>query len=101
MDIDVTNLTTRPKIDVDKLFVSVYLTYSLHEPGFKGFAKSISSFDSKGPFDVLPAHESFVTEFTDKIEIVPVEGEKISYDQVRGVLEIADNVARIFLEEAK
>lgn len=101
MDIDVTKLTTRPEIDIDKLFVSVYLTYSLHEQGYKGFAKSISTFDEKGPFDVLPAHENFVTEFTGKIEIVPVEGEKIAYEQVKGVLEVADNVARIFLEEAR
>ena len=101
MDIDVTNLTTRPTIDVDKLFVSVYLTRSLHEQGFKGFVRSISSFDEKGPFDVLPAHENFVTNFTRKIEIVPVDGDKIVYQEVKGVLEVAYNVARVFLEESK
>jgi F0F1-type ATP synthase epsilon subunit len=101
MDIDVTNLTTRPTIDVDKLFVSVYLTSSLHELGFKGFAKSISTEDSKGPFDILPAHENFVTEFSGKLEIVPVDGDKIVYQSATGVVEIANNVARIFLEVKK
>jgi len=101
MDIDVSNLTTKPAIDVDKLFVSVYLLYSLDKPGFKGFAKSISSFDEKGPFDVLPAHENFVTDFYKKIEIVPYQGEKIVYEEAKGILEISDNVARVFLEKAK
>jgi len=99
MDIDVSNLNTRPTIDVDKLFVSVYLTNSLHESGFKGFVKSISAFDQKGPFDILPAHENFVTEFTNKLQIVPVEGEKIVFEPAKGILEIADNVARVFLEK--
>ncbi len=101
MEIDISSLTTRPTVDADRIFVSVYLTNSLQEAGFKGFAKSISSFDEKGPFDILPSHENFVTEFSQSLEIVPFVGEKIHYSGIKGVLEVADNVVRIFLENKK
>lgn len=101
MDIDVSKLPSRPEVTVDRLFVTVYLTNSLEKPGFKGFAKSLTTFDTKGPFDVLPMHENFVTQFTRKLEIVPEEGQKVAYENVSGVIEVSGNVARVFLEEVK
>ncbi len=99
MDIDVTKLSTASKYKIDRLFVTVYLTDKLEKPGFKGFAKSLTSFDKKGTFDVLPMHENFVTEFSKNLEIIPEEGEKVSYQNSTGVIEVANNVVRVFLEE--
>jgi len=99
MDIDVSKLTTTSKFKIDRLFITVYLTNNLEKPGFKGFAKSLSSLDTTGPFDVLPMHENFVAEFEKKIEIVPEEGEKIVYQDFEGVIEVANNIVRIFMDK--
>lgn len=101
MEIDVSKLSSQSNIKADRLFVTVYLTQGLEKPGFKGFAKSLTSFDQKGPFDVLPMHENFVTQFTKKLEIVPEEGDKVSYPDSTGVIEVANNIVRVFLEENK
>lgn len=99
MDIDVSKLTTNPNIKVNKLFVTVYQTNSLQKPGFKGFVKYLTSFDKKGPFDILPMHENFVTEFNKHLELLPEQGEKITYQNVGGVIEVANNIVRVFLTE--
>lgn len=99
MDIDVSKLSTAPKFKIDRLFVTVYLANQLEKPGFKGFAKSLSTRDKAGPFDVLPMHENFVTQFENKLEIIPEEGEKIIYKDYYGVIEVANNIVRIFLDK--
>ncbi len=101
MEIDVSKLSSQSNIKTDKLFVTIYLTKELEKPGFKGFAKSLTSFDQKGPFDVLPMHENFVTEFTKKLEVIPEEGDKVEYHNVNGVVEVANNIARVFVKEKK
>lgn len=101
MDIDVTKLSTASTFKIDRLFITVYVTNQLEKPGFKGFAKSLTAFDSKGTFDVLPMHENFVTEFEKKLEIVPEVGDKVVYSNTIGVIEIASNVVSVFLEEVK
>ncbi len=101
MDIDVTKLSTASTFKIDRLFVTVYVTDKLEKPAFKGFAKSLTSFDNKGTFDVLPMHENFVTQFSKKLEIVPEEGEKLVYQNSTVVIEVANNVVRVFLEEKK
>lgn len=99
MEIDVTKIPSQPALKVDKIFVTVFLGESLEKSGFKGFAKSVSSFDTQGPFDVLPNHENFVTKFSKSLEIVPLEGEKIKYRDQEGIIEVANNVVRIFTEK--
>lgn len=99
MDIDVSKLPTTSKYKVDRLFVTVYKLGSLQENSFQGFAKSVSSVDSKGPFDILPTHENFVTEFKKKLEIVKESGEKVTFADTVGVIEVANNVVKIFLKK--
>ncbi len=98
MDIDVSKLSSQSNIKTDRIYVTVFLTNSLQEQGFRGFAKSITSADTNGPFDVLPNHENFVTNFSKKLEITPLEGDKIAFNDKKGVMEVGNNVVRIFLE---
>lgn len=98
MDIDVSKLSTNSQFKVDQLYVLLYLNEHLSKPGFKGFAKSVSSTDESGPFDILPGHENFVTVFSKKIEIVPTEGDRLSFEAKTGVLEVSSNVVRVFLD---
>ena len=99
MDIDVSKLPTTSKYKVDRLFATVYSLGSLQKPPFQGFVKSISSVDKKGPFDILPTHENFISQFTGKLEIVPETGEKITFDKAAGVVEVANNIVKIFLKK--
>ncbi|HSX57835.1 MAG TPA: hypothetical protein VLE47_01020 [Candidatus Saccharimonadales bacterium] len=98
MDIDVSKLSSQSNVKTDRLYVTVFLTNSLQDSGFRGFVKSITSSDSSGPFDVLPNHENFVTNFSKKLEIVPEAGERIVFQNKTGVMEVGNNVVRIFLE---
>ncbi len=99
MDIDVSKLPTSSKFRVDILYVIVFQTNSLGKEAFKGFAKSISSFDQKGQFDILPIHENFVTKFSNGLKIETEKGEKVAFDKKNGVIEVANNIVRVFIED--
>lgn len=98
MDIDVSKMSTGSKFRVDILYVIVFQVTSLGKEAFKGFARSISSFDQKGPFDILPIHENFVTKFSKGLKVETEKGEKIAFDNKSGVIEVANNVVRVFIE---
>ena len=98
MDIDVSKLPTTSQFKVDRLFVTVYKLNSLTESSFQGFAKSVSSQDSKGPFDILPTHENFISEFKNRLEIVREDGQKLNFDSPNGVIEVGNNVVKVFLK---
>lgn len=99
MDIDVSKLPATSEFKVDRLFVTIYKLGALQESSFQGFAKSVSSRDKKGPFDILPTHENFITQFTDKLSIVTESGEKMNFADSAGVIEVANNVVKVFLKK--
>lgn len=99
MDIDVTKLAPVSQYKVDRLFVTVYPLGKIQENSFQGFAKSVSSADPQGPFDILPTHENFITHFRDKLEIVREDGQKINFESPSGVIEVADNIVKVFLQK--
>lgn len=98
MDIDVTKLPVEPGTNVGRLFATVYLASSPQTPAFKGFVKSVSSRNQKGDFDLLPSHENFVSPVEESVTIISENGESVSYNFNSGVIEVANNVARIFLK---
>lgn len=98
MDIDVSKLPTTSTVKTDRLYIKVFLTNNLQEPGFQGFVKSLTTQDKAGPFDILPDHENFVTSFSKGLRIVPEQGEPIDYKDKTGVIEVANNVVRVFLK---
>ena len=98
MDIDVTKLPVEPDINVGRLFATVYLASSPQTPAFKGFVRSVSSQNQKGYFDILQAHENFVSPVVKSVTILPEEGPTVNYNFGSGVIEVANNVIRIFLK---
>lgn len=99
MEIDVSKLSSQSNVKVDKLFVTVFLTDYLGKDGFKGFAKSLTSANTKGPFDILPSHENFVTRFSKVLEIITLDNQKVSYNEKSGIIEVANNIVRVFIED--
>jgi len=101
MEIDVSKLTTSPQTQVERLYVTVFSTDSIQKIAFKGFAKSVTCLDHKGPFDVLPRHENFVSKLSKSVKIVRENGEIANFEVAEGVIEVANNIVRIFLNEVK
>lgn len=64
---------------------------------FLGKAKSVSSRNKLGPFDVLPLHENFISMLYDKVTVVDPAGKKTVVACDQGILEVADNRVRVFI----
>lgn len=78
-------------LDLDIIVMSSSKTF------FLGKAKSLSSKNKTGPFDILPYHENFISMLFDKVTIVDAKGEKTIIPCEHGILEVADNHVRVFL----
>jgi len=81
----------------DLLKVRVFWIPLTKEVFFEGYAKSISSENPLGKFDVLPKHANFITMIFNELSIITDKNEKISYQFKRGVLEVTENKVNIFL----
>jgi F0F1-type ATP synthase epsilon subunit len=64
---------------------------------FEGKAKSVSSKNKLGKFDVLPSHTNFITLISKNLTIITDKNKKIAYQFERGVLEVSTNKVNIFL----
>ena len=58
---------------------------------------AISSFNEKGPFDILPLHENFITVITKNITLHKTDGTKKDMAIERGVLKIVKDEVHIYL----
>lgn len=81
----------------DLLDVKLFWLPIIKEISYQGKAKSISSKNQLGVFDVLPYHTNFITLIFDHLTIITPEERKITYQFRRGVLEIRRNKVNIFL----
>lgn len=82
----------------DALYTVVYLPGYKKQASFRGWAKSVSSTNSEGSFDVLPLHENFVTTIKNKVTIVDLEGKNFELNLEKGLLEASENVVKVFVE---
>ena len=59
--------------------------------------KAVSSFNERGPFDILPLHENFISVVKDKIILHKKDGSAKEMVIERGVLKISENQVSIYL----
>lgn len=64
---------------------------------FKGYVRSISSINDKGPFDVLPRHTNFVAVIRDRMRLVVESGEANNIPISRGIIKVKENQVEIYL----
>ena len=64
---------------------------------YEGEAKSVSSVNSVGPFDILPRHENFISLIFKKISIVDSSSQKHELVIDKGLLEVSQDRVRIFV----
>lgn len=86
------------KKDDQKLRVKIFWAPQVKKKGFEGEARSVSSKNVSGRFDLLPGHANFISVIEDFLIVRTLEGEKTRYDFFRGVLEVSNDRVRVFLE---
>lgn len=64
---------------------------------FEGECEYLSSINERGPFDVLPMHESFISIINTGIKIKTKQGEIKEFKVDRGVLRAYKNRLDVFL----
>jgi len=64
---------------------------------FEGNATSVTSYNAKGPFDVLSHHANFISLVQKKISIIKPDNTLIETDLDNGVMRVYKNVVDIFL----
>lgn len=89
----------QPGIRRDALYTVILApSYRGEEIKFEGYAKSVSSKNPEGNFDVLPEHENFVTLIVEGVVIVDENGQKHEFKLGKGLLEAESNLVKIFVE---
>ena len=88
----------KTKVREDALYTLVFMPNYLHNPTFKGYAKSVSSTNVEGPFDILPEHENFVTIIGQRVTIFDLEGKKYDIIMEKGLIEATSNVVKVYVE---
>jgi F0F1-type ATP synthase epsilon subunit len=66
---------------------------------FEGDVKAISTSNERGPLDVLPEHENFISIITSGVDLTLMDEEKKSFalENTSGLLRVSDNTVSIFL----
>jgi len=85
------------KKNQENLDLKIFWSPAINKEPFRGRAISVSSKNKMGQFDILFGHISFITLIFEDISIHTVQGERITYDFKRGVLEISENKVNVFL----
>lgn len=66
---------------------------------WEGDAKSVSSKNSEGIFDILPMHSNFITLIRGApISVIDVEDKKNEFTFKQAVIFVTDNVVRVFAD---
>lgn len=64
---------------------------------YEGNARAVTSVNERGIFDVLPAHQNFITLIREKLSILDTQGEKQDFPVQGGVMKVYENSVSIFL----
>jgi F0F1-type ATP synthase epsilon subunit len=85
------------KILKEELFIAIFWSPFAGKIGFRGVASALTSINKVGKFDILPEHTNFITLIFNKLTIHTQDRRKIEYEFKRGVLEVSDNLVKVFL----
>lgn len=64
---------------------------------YQGEAKAVSSVNEKGPFDVLGAHQNFITLIKDSLVILDTNGQKQDVPLQDGVMRVHENEVTVYV----
>lgn len=87
-------VVTRPNLIYLAIFPPNYKT----NLNFAGYVKSVSSTNEKGPFDILPMHENFVTVAKGNLVAVDENSKQLNFALENAVLEVSNNIVKVFVD---
>ena len=64
---------------------------------FEGKAKSVSTYNAKGLFDVLPYHENFISLIENKVRFVDLNNQKKEFPIELGAIRVEENKVEVLL----
>ena len=64
---------------------------------FTGQAVAVSSVNQKGPFDILPYHENFISIIKDHVTIYLTQEKTQTIPVEKGILKVFENTIEIYL----
>lgn len=68
---------------------------------FSGEVRAVTSFDAKGPFDILGHHANLIAVIQKKLILSLPEGKNSEIDVETGVLQVEKGKVRVFLGEIR
>lgn len=87
---------TRKGVDRE-LFVEIFWSPFIGKIGYRGSAVAISSLNKVGKFDILPKHTNFISIISKRLTVHLLDKKTIDYEFRRGVIEVSDNLVKVFL----
>ena len=82
-------------MNTDKL-LSVTVKSSKREE-FKGLARSITSTNAKGKFDILPYHTSFITLIKEYVIVREENNKEITFPLTSGIIKVYEDTVHILI----
>ncbi len=64
---------------------------------YENIIVSVTSYNDKGKFDILPSHANFISLIKDKLEIIELGNLKKDIPLKDGVLKVEDNKVSVYL----
>ena len=80
------------------LFATIFSPNYKKQLDFSGYARSLSSYNSEGAFDILPLHENFVTILRGSITIIDESGVKREFKVGQALVEASNNLVKVFVD---
>ena len=65
---------------------------------YNGEINSLTSYNQKGIFDILPSHSNFISMIKDKIIFTPSGGQKVTYPITTAIMRVTSNKVSIFFQ---
>lgn len=82
----------------DALYTVIYAPTYKRQLSYVGYVRSFSSVDERGPYDILPGHENFVTVAKGNATLLDETGKRLDLALGSAVVEVSENVLKVFVD---
>ncbi|MEK7581369.1 MAG: hypothetical protein AAB512_03740 [Patescibacteria group bacterium] len=89
-------MLVQPKANL--FYIAIFAPNYKNKLSYGGYVKSLSCVNEKGPFDLLPMHENFATVVLGNVIIVDEFDKRVEIPLQKAVLDVSNNVAKLFVD---
>lgn len=82
----------------NSLYAVIFAPPYKRQLGYSGYVRSFSSVDERGPYDILPGHENFVTVANGNAVMFDETGKRLDFAVGKAVVEVSENVLKVFVD---